>query len=355
MALENGLTPEATAALRDLHAAEPTHEPTASLIRTLDEIMTPLPAPDLAPLASALGSRFQTKVSPHFILLHQGGEAEALARLEVLERVYVSFYLIFAGQGIALRPPGRKLAAAVFGRQAGYLSFLNREGADAFATTQGYYHPTRKAVISFDPRDMPALRQRAAAIRPGREAPRLLLQLDLEQRAIDLGTAAHEAVHHLVAVSGLAPRRDAFPAWLHEGLAAQFEVVRGGRWAGVGRANDLRLPDWRALRPAPPLAPLARGEGFGHGYRRDLYAGAWSLVFFLRKQHPSDFARYLDLLRSPTADAAADRRSFELFRSSLGGDLSSLEVEWHRYLRTVSTPLEAAATPEGPRIRPVRD
>jgi hypothetical protein len=354
-ALEHGLTPQATAALRDLHAADPKHEPTASLIHTLEAITPPLPAPDLVVFTSALGGTFQTKESSHFIVLHQGGESDISARLDVLERVYVSFYLTFAGQGIALRPPREKLAAAVFARQADYLNFLAREGAGSFASTQGYYHPTRQAVISFDPHDMPALRQRAAAIRPGREAPRLLLLLDLEQRAIDLGMAAHEATHQLVAVSGLAPRHDAFPTWLHEGLAAQFEVVRGGRWAGVGRANDLRLPDWRALTPAPPLAPIARDEGFGRGYRRDLYAEAWSLVFFLRKEHPSEFARYVDLLRSPTADAIPDRRSFELFRTSFGADLSSLEVEWHRYLRTVSTPLETAPATEGPRIRSARD
>ncbi|HEY2156294.1 MAG TPA: DUF1570 domain-containing protein [Isosphaeraceae bacterium] len=351
-ALENGLTPQAITALRDLHAADPEHEPTAGLIRTLEAITPPLPAPDVAGLTSALGGTFQTKDSSHFILLHQGGESEASARLDVLERVYLSFYLTFAGQGIALRPPREKLAAAVFARQVDYLSFLSREGAGSFATTQGYYHPTRKAVISFDPRDLPALRQRAAAIRPGRDAPRLLLLLDLELRAIDLGMAAHEATHKLVAASGLAPRHDAFPTWLHEGLAAQFEVIRGGRWAGVGRANDLRLPDWRALKPAPKLAPVVRDDNFGHGYRRDLYAEAWSLVYFLRKEHPNEFARYIDLLRSPTA---AERHPVELFRTSFGADLSSFEVEWHRYLRTVSTPIETAPASEAPRIRATRD
>jgi hypothetical protein len=202
---------------------------------------------------------------------------------------------------------------------------------------------------------MPALRKRADAIARGREAPRLSLLLDLEHRAVDLGTAAHEATHQLVASSGLAPRHDAFPTWLHEGLAAQFEVVRGGRWAGVGRANDLRLPDWRALRPTPALAPLARGEGFGHGYRRDLYAEAWSLVFFLRKAHPREFIRYIDLLQAPTAEPSSDARSFELFRTSFGTELSPLEAEWHRYLRTVLTPVEAPATPESARFHGTRD
>ncbi len=342
-ALENGLTPEAISALRDLHAADPHHEPTAGLIRMLGLVSPPLPSPDLADLTTTLGGTFSTAESPHFVLLHQGAEHEASARLDVLERVYLSFYLSFAGQGIELQRPQKKLAAAVFGKQADYLAFLTREDAGAFASTQGYYHPTRKVVISFDPRDLPSLRRRAAAIASVRDHSRLSLLIDLERRAIDLGVAAHEATHQLVAASGLAPRHDVFPTWLHEGIAGQFEVIRGGRWAGVGRANDLRLPDWRGLRPAPTLAAIVRDEGFNQGYRRDLYAAAWSLVFFLRKTRPRAFADYLDLLRATPSEPRTAHQAIELFRTSFGADLSSLEVEWVRYLRNITTPLETPA------------
>ena len=312
-ALENGLTPEATAALRDLHASDPKHEPTATLVRTLDAITPPLPDPDVTSLTTALAGTFRTSETPHYVLLHQGSDADAAARLDVLERVYTTFYLTFAGQGIVLPPPKEKLVAAVFATQSDYLAFLGRENAGVFATTQGYYHPTRRAVISFDPRDLPALRRRAEAIRPGRDAARLALLLDLDRRTIDLGMAAHEGIHQLIAASRLAPRHDAFPTWLHEGLAAQFETIRGGRWAGVGRANDQRLPDWRSLRPAPRLAPLVRDEGFALGYRRDLYAQAWSLVYFLRKTRPTEFAGYLDHLRVPPVDDRPVDRPIDLF------------------------------------------
>src|SRR5262249_36185174 len=83
----------------------------------------------------------------------------------------------------------------------------------------------------------------------------------------------------------LAPQHDDLPLWLHEGLATQFEVIRGGRWAGFGRAHDLRLPDWRRIDPRPRLVPLLRDAGFGHGYQRDAYAAAWALVYYLRKEH----------------------------------------------------------------------
>ena len=89
---------------------------------------------------------------------------------------------------------------------------------------------------------------RAILDRLEREAAYRTAILDLDWRAIDLGTAAHEMIHQLAADSGLLPRHDAFPYWLHEGFAAQFEVIRGGRWAGIGRAHDLRLIDWRNIQ-----------------------------------------------------------------------------------------------------------
>ena len=116
--------------------------------------------------------------------------------------------------------------------------------------------------------------------------------LDLDRRSIDLGTAAHEMIHQLAAESGLLPRHDAFPAWLHEGLAAQFEVIRGGRWSGISRAHDLRLPDWRRIQDPIPLERLVRDAGFGRGYQRDLYAQAWALVYYLAH---AAFARIPDV------------------------------------------------------------
>ena len=82
-------------------------------------------------------------------------------------------------------------------------------------------------------------------------------------------------------------------------MAAQFEVIRGGRWAGISRAHDLRLPDWRRIQSPLRLERLVRDAGFGRGYQRDLYAQAWALVYYLRTQHPQQFLTFIDLLRSP--------------------------------------------------------
>ena len=287
-AFENGLTDEAVAALREAHADDPTVEPTATLVRTLDAVSPPLDDPETQHLDSVLRGTFQTARSPHFLLRHQLVEAEARSRLDLLEKVYTSYYLTLAAQGIRLAPPGRRLVAVVYRSKEDYIEFLKREHAGAFVSTQGYFHPTGNMMVAFDVRQRPEQRTAADAIetrraelarlRPTierlpnnarlrvevrgetpqslgraaasawleaqeRDVARQALLLDLERLSIDMGIAAHETIHQLVANSGFSPRFDDLPTWLHEGLATQFEVIRGGRWAGIGRAHDLRLPD----------------------------------------------------------------------------------------------------------------
>jgi hypothetical protein len=358
-ALVNGLTPEAEALLREAHAADPGHEPTTRLVAVLDRLGVPLPDPDLAPLDGLLPGESRVARGPHVLVLHQHDPAEADERVAVLEHVVTTFYLVLAAHGYDLPAPTRRLASAWFAHQEDYRAVLRAEEGSDFRTTSGYYHPTRNLVLAWDARDRADATARRAGLlrrlepldRSGadpaaaaarRDVERQLLLLDLDRRAIDLGTAAHEQVHQLVAVTGLAPRPDAFPVWLHEGFAAQFEVVRGGRWAGVGRANDRRLASWRAIQPAPRLVPLLRDVGLGHGYQPGRYAEAWALVYYLRQQHPRQFVAFLDLLRAPDLDPAPrSERTLAAFRAAFGTDLAALEASWLRYLAGLQTPLES--------------
>ena len=344
-ALEHGLTPEAVALLDASRADGANHPATRRALAMLDALRAPCPDADLVSVRKALStSRFEVLAGEHVVLLHQLDAPTARERLEVAERVVTTFCLTLAAQGLPVAVPGRRMISVCFADRGDYASFLRGAEASTFADTQGYYHPAYRAVFAFDARGgedqrtrRRALANRARAGVPASEIDRLTLLLDLDRRAIDLGIVAHETVHQLAVATGIEPRSDAFPVWLHEGLAAQFEVVRGGRWAGVGRVNDLRLPDWRAIRPAPRLAPLLRDAGLGQGYRRDLYAESWALVYFLRKTRPDGFRTYLDLLRVPGPEA--DRHA-SAFRSAFGPGLDTLEVEWRRYLDGLRTPFE---------------
>jgi hypothetical protein len=314
-ALERGQTPKAEALVRAAHLADPGQPMVARMVAILDRLdgVGSGCDPDLDAVHRALAGSFAAVRGPHVLLLHQRSETEAAERLDLLERVVRTYYLFFAAQGIELAVPGQRLVSAWYADRRDYLAFLHGEGADAFRTTLGYYHPTLQAVVTFDVR----------------------------RQEFELGTAVHEMIHLLVAKSGLEPHPGAFPVWLHEGFAAQFEVVRDGYWAGFGRAHDLRLPDWRRIDPPARLVPLIRDAGFGHGYDRSAYAAAWALVYYLRKEHPREFLTLIDLFRAPDAEVRprADR-SVALFSAAFGADLHALEADWHRYMTQVRTPLE---------------
>ena len=140
-----------------------------------------------------------------------------------------------------------------------------------------------------------------------------------------------------------------FPVWLHEGLAAQFEVIRGGRWAGISRAHDLRLPDWRRLEQPLKLERLIRDAGFGRGYQRDLYAQAWALVYFLRTQRPcavphvSSTCCAVPKLEAESVVSPTGGRVFDAFQRAFGTDIDRLDGDWHTFMKTVHTPLEQHA------------
>jgi hypothetical protein len=341
-ALMNGLTPQAAAMLRSAHDADPAQQPTARMVAALDRLTKPCPDPDLTLYRRLLPGRWRVARGPHTLVFHQHDDASAAERIDLFERVLTSYYLFFAALGFDPPPPAHRLVSAWFARQEDYLTFLRDDGADAFLTTTGYYHPTADLVVAADPRGTPPRRRAIAELaarraeaddRARRDLDRRRLLLELECRSLDLGTAAHELVHQLVARTRLAPHHDDFPLWLHEGLAAQFEVVRGGRWAGIGQPHPLRLADWRRLATPPRLAPLVRDVGFGGGYHPGPYASAWALVDFLRREHPGQLVAFLDLLRTPDPDDSPRRgRVLSAFQAAFGPDLAPLESAWHRHV-----------------------
>lgn len=359
-ALENGLTPEAVAMLRSAREADPASQPAARMNAMLDRLERPVGDPETDALSQALAVPTGAERGPHVLLLHQHDAPEARSRVDLIERVITTYYLTFAAQGLDLSVPRRRLVSVYLRDRNDYLAFLRSQHAGAFQTTLGYYHPTYRAVVAYDERTTGKSRAApdAAAPRPAfsrafppedqelrepraRDQRRRRMLHVLELTARNLGTVAHETVHLLVHESGLAPTPGRFPLWLHEGLATQFEVVRGGRWSGPGRAHDLRLPDWRS-QPHPDLGSVITDAGFGQGYRRDVYAGCWALVYFLRKTRPDQFSQWLDVLRIADNSTAATppSQARAKFEAAFGADLGQLNEEWIEYMNKISFPLE---------------
>ena len=354
------------------------------MIAALDRLEAPLPIPQSPPCSAVPRLAIGSRRGDHVLLIHAHPEAEARERIDLIERMIVAYYLYFASLGLDLPPPSHRIASLWFPRKADYQAYLRDEHADAFLTTRGYHHPTRGLVAAYDCRDDPqrvtakdaliarreeldrftsqlARLRSGARVRvslagiPGREIPRdqartlaeglrrqverRELVLELSRREIDWGVAAHETIHQLVSASRLSPRPDAFPTWLHEGLAMQFEPIRHGRWAGLGSPSPLRLRDYRRLRTPPSLSSTIRDAGESSGYDADTYARAWGLVYYLRTDRPAVFVSLLDGLRIPGSGTgtAASRAASILVAPSRESDAIE-ETRWQEFMRGLAGP-----------------
>jgi hypothetical protein len=353
-ALRHGLTREGVEALEHAAEADPSHGPTARLARVARGLEAPCPDPSEWPDIPASPPAFRSSRSDHLVMLHQATASEAEARLRVLEDVLATYYLLLADLDLRLNLPRQRLVVVWFAQRADYQAFLRREHAGAFLETEGYYHPTRHFMAFFDQRSTErAVRVRASLASRGTrrtsDTERLALLEAFRRERGELGTAAHELVHALVRDSGLAPRHETIPVWLHEGLAMQFEVVRDGRWAGVGQPHPARLDDWsRSVGRSARLARVASDADYGRGFNLALYTQAWALVRFLWTDRPETFVALLDQLRAPRLD---DRDPGAIAAASLGSasmrDPDTLDREWHRATDALAgMPVPDAGQPE---------
>jgi hypothetical protein len=350
-ALENGLVEPCETMIEAASACAPDDRRAARLATLVRQLRHTPRSPDTSAIRAALGTSLEEIADRNVMLLHQHGADVARARLVVLERIVSAYYLMFAFYGLDLPVPREQLVSVYLRDRETYQRFLETQNAGAFRSTQGFYHPTFRVVLAYDLcGSTRGVESAAVALTPaeriagrlGGDADRRRLLRSAEATAYDLGTASHEMIHLLVHVSGLDDEPRRFPCWLHEGLATQFEVYRGDRWAGISPAHDLRLADLRALEHPPELSLLIRDVGFGHGYRKDLYAGSWALVCFLRKERAGELMAFIDLLRNPDSregDPGGDRYQ-ELFEQVFGRDLPRLEQEWQQHLSRLQTPSE---------------
>ncbi|GIW87561.1 MAG: hypothetical protein KatS3mg108_1885 [Isosphaeraceae bacterium] len=383
-ALDHGLVDEAAAMWREAHRLDPNHRFIERMVRVLEGLAEERPDPELSQFDGLIPQGYQIERGPHVLVWHRHRSVDAKARVALLERVFTAFYLDAARHGLILEIPAARLPSIWFAERSDYLGYLEREGAAGFENTRGYHHPIRGLAASYDARSdddqrrarraIAARRSELAAFRkritqapqqarirlgpqgtPGksstaadaigeldrleRDLDRQELLLDLTWQALDEGNAAHELIHQLVSRSSLAPRHAAFPIWLHEGLAMQFEAFRGGLWAGAGTPVAIRLRDFRAIRPAPPLAPLLRDAGLSAGYRDDSYAQAWAWVFYLRQNRPDAWLILLDTLRRPVLDPRpVTTRSREALEPLWEGGLQTAERSWHTTLEALTAP-----------------
>lgn len=143
----------------------------------------------------------------------------------------------------------------------------------------------------------------------------------------------HEAAHQILCERGVHPPGAASPAWLSEGLACAFESERLIGECGpdhdvpARRERLLHAIDRDALRPLSALvASLGRPAG-GTETALDWYAQSWSVVAWLYRSRPAEFARYVSsIMRAGGAGASAAER-VSAFERAFGPVIES-EAAW---------------------------
>ena len=175
--------------------------------------------------------------------------------------------------------------------------------------------------------------------------------LDLDRRSVDLGTAAHEMIHQLAVDSGLVPRHDMFPVWLHEGLGV---AIRSHPRRSLGRHQPCTRPETTRLaapaKPAPPGTPGPRRRLWPGLSARPLRPG---LGFGLFPAHPE--TRSIPHLHRPVAQPRPRGRKYQVWPLATASSTpfsvpsaptwTGLDDEWHKFMKTVQTPLEQHAEP----------
>jgi hypothetical protein len=335
-AVQNGLPAEALALVAEAADRDAEAPGMARLRGVAAGLAATLADPDLDALAPLLPRAARFARGPHTLLIHQHEPDEATRKLALLERVLATFTLEQSARGVALTPPRRRLVFLWFRDRAEYQARLRGEGATGFLETHGYFHPTRLIVLQCDERAFDAPGPRGAG-------PLAALERDLARAHRDLGTAAHEWVHLLCRTTGLVPRHEDWPLWLHEGFAMQYEGAAAGEWSGPGTPSPERLADARGPARPVPLATLIDPSRAPTGYDRAFYAASWSWVYFLRTEHPGLWASLLHAGRSP-ADAGLRRPDGVKSRIEAGSgrSLADLERDWSRFVRALPAPGDPA-------------
>lgn len=291
-----------------------------------------------AAAAAGIGLNLRTSPTKHFLLLSGGQPAQDRATGQFLDEVADRFNRSFAHAGFALWPPPDRLVCVcldsyreldAYGRQA--------DGAEV-SWMDGYYsyRTNRVAVVRTGggPRD----RVDGAARAPGVAAAYASSGESAAGEGLNLRTATHELAHQLAFNSGLQRRDAAYPFWLTEGLATNFEA--DGQACGLGQVSSRHRGRLAQARAAGRLLPLARFAGMADppagddGALRDAYAQAWALFAYLLQRRPGalrEFLRFPASLPGGPADGEFLRRFEAAF-----GPADSVQREYLAYVDTLS-------------------
>jgi hypothetical protein len=309
--------------------------------------------------------------SNHFILLHDtpdkpaegSKKSRAEERLDLLERVYESFLLLFYARGMELEIPKERMKVVLFNNYDDYYNFSTSHSPQ-LASASGFWDPAINTSVFYDHGTDEtfkvlqklsktyekiaddAIRQKlkgqAELIRFARTL-KVLIQIAQENE--DITVVSHEATHQMAGNTGLFPRHVLVPSWVHEGLATYFECPSDATWAGIGAVNGDRLNWYRALeadREHSNIDFIVTDQVFdlagNHATRVAAYGQAWALTHFMLENEFDKMMEYYRALGElpPNLVFGTDTLS-EVFVKVFGEERKGMDQRWRAYMRGLKT------------------
>ncbi len=369
-ALKRGLIKEFYECCSEAYKIDPEHLTVKRLVEARRLVKKPLgdhAAVEKALRESAGISKLKVEVSPHYVLLHDtsdskvGRKTRAKARIELLEKVYESYFMKFALDGVVLEPPSEHMMVLLFAEESTFQRYATLFGPE-LQTAVGFWSPKDNVGVFYDQgttkqmkllasiademqKSKVRMRGTAASQDMAHLANSFELLVKVAREESDIEVVSHEATHQLAGNTGVLPRGKIGARWAHEGLASYFETPAGAGWGGIGAVNQTRLADYRVvardlnrrrleLIVSDQLFYIARDLGEAV----EAYGQAWALTYFLMETRFEKFLVYYRKCSMFEDDAPVAKR-VQVF-SEVFGDLRSLENEFHRFMETVKSDVD---------------
>jgi hypothetical protein len=288
---------------------------------------------------SQLPAGFEAYSTRHYLIFHDTSRAYAEWCGSLFEGLYKAFNNVWTKKGFDLTEPEFPLVAIVFADKRSYLKFSQPELGEAGESVIGYFSLMSNRMTMYDLTGVESQGHGGGHAKTTAQINEILAQPDAQRT---VSTIVHEATHQIAFNCGLHTRLSDCPRWFSEGIAMYFETPDPGNrkgWSGVGQGNLNRarleqFQQYLATRPANSLETLIRDDKRFLESKGilDAYAEAWSLTYFLLRQHPKEYVAYLNMLskKKPLLQDTPEKRLDE-FRQSFG-DPKTLDAEFLRHM-----------------------
>ncbi len=278
------------------------------------------------------GPSFSAFTSGNFNIVHDANETEAETIAQLLEVTYQQFQSTFQGLGFELRNPEDKLVWVCFSDCDRFNRYaLEADGMD-LSWLSGYYSAKTNVVAIIKPHAVAYLQEKHSPARDGESSGNILAITSVPGKNPDVVKIMHEAAHQFAFNTGLQKRRVMYPLWFSEGLATSFENGQAFTNDNVRMRHLVEMYHQGRLIPLAEFITMTRLPVDG-GLHKDIYAQAYGLFNFLRKEHSGELKNYLtELYKLEPGWRNAQRLQWEFV--SAFGPADELEGAWLRFIQT---------------------